>query len=110
MLATQTSYLYLNHGRRAKSGTQVGYNAFHISNLLCLDLNQKQRLVSHRKRSPAVRNSVAIFPIHCRIRHVQVEEQVAQLGRIVRLVAGLSTRGSCRAEFSTPIVNDMIIA
>lgn len=80
-----------------------------MSNVLCLDLNQKQSLVSHRKPSPAVRNSVAIFPIHCRIRHVLVEEQVAQLRRRVRPVAGLSTLGSCRAEFSTPIVNDMII-
>jgi hypothetical protein len=37
-----------------------------------------------------------------------VGEQVIQQDRRMRLVAGLSTTGSCRAEFITPSVNDMI--
>jgi hypothetical protein len=48
ILATHTLYSYLNYGRPVKSGPQAGCNAFYMSNILCLDLNQKQSLVGHR--------------------------------------------------------------
>jgi hypothetical protein len=67
MLATHTSYLYPNYGRPVQSGPQAGCNAFHMSNMPCLDLNQKQSPVNYRKPIPIVRNSIAIFPIYCRI-------------------------------------------